>query len=210
MGRRTLALAATATLALSLVAALPAGAQADEPQTVSITLSLGNWGDETNKIFEVVDVPVGDGPELTGSESEVVFNEGEWSGAFSVDVDNVAKTVTVATVDDSQHWRTLAVVIEGEGIDTLDVVSDNLWSDVFSDSIDPFDDHWAMNLAIQASPGIAVAAWESNRPGYGAIPNPPGTGIAVFSFGEPAPPPPTPGEDTAPADVVRAAPRFTG
>ena len=187
-----------------------------EPATVSITVSMdlpsGRCGDGP-MVFSVTNVTVGVGPELTGGPSEITSNPCGWRGSVSVDVDNVAQTITVATVD-ANDFETVTVLVSGTGIDALSVVSDALWQPPAA----PGDVEMVLSRALV--PGHATIQWDSSIPAdYPGLADPPAA--SVFSFASAEPTTTTTAEVTttiaptttaAPAEVaaVAATPAFTG
>lgn len=187
------------------------------PQTVSIRveLDLPSCCDGP-RVFEVVDVPVGPGPELTAANQ--VANPSNYCGALNVDVDNVAQTVTI-TPDTSQtcsNFETAKVIVEGEGIDTLTLVSDTLWldqpeaCDMNLLPIGTQDGAVTINWATTPIGGEEWCTTDMNFDG----------GAAVFSYQQSAPTTSTTATSTtttteaptttAPAAAAVARPRFTG
>lgn len=187
------------------------------PQTVSIRveLDLPSCCDGP-RVFEVVDVPVGPGPELTVANE--VANPSNYCGALNVDVDNVAQTITITpdTNETCSNFETAKVIVEGEGINSLTLVSDTLWRD------DP--DECEMHLLpLSIQDGTVVINWATTTiDASGACTtnmNFDG-GAAVFSYQQSAPTTSTTATSTtttteaptttAPAAAVVARPRFTG
>ena len=106
-------------------------------------------------VYQVTDVPVGDGPELTGAD--LIANPSGWCGSLAVDVDNVARTITM-TPDEVCNFETATVEVVGEGIDTLTTISDELWT--------TDEEGCVMNL-VQASAtvGVATIGWTTELTG---------------------------------------------
>lgn len=221
MPTRTLGIAAVAglaALAVPITFGMPAGSAEPLPQTVSILVQLDlpyGEGSDGPIVFEVTDVPVGDGPELTGANE--VANPSEWCGSFTVDVDNVDQTITIAP-DVACDFQTASVIVEGEGIDSLDVVSDTLWL---------AEEGCTMNLEeAAAADGVADIYWEyepADPDECESVDMDP-DGAAVFSFASTTPttesttttaaPAPTtapsPTTQAPAATVTVARPAFTG
>ena len=204
-----------------------AGGQATSPlpQTVSITveLDLPEGGSDGPVVYQVTDVPVGDGPELTGAD--LIANPSGWCGSLAVDVDNVARTITM-TPDEVCNFETATVEVVGEGIDTLTTISDELWT--------TDEEGCVMNL-VQASAtvGVATIGWTTeltgptptdvgsaqgiNAPAADCSVDMAEGGASVFSYETPTTPttetpttaaPTTEAPAAAPAAVIR--PAFTG
>jgi hypothetical protein len=175
------AVAGLAAVVLPVTVGVPAGSAEPVPQTVSIRVELDlpyvGYSDGP-KVFEVTDVPVGDGPELTGADE--IADPSGWRGSLTVDIDNVDQTITIAP-EEPFDFQTASVVVEGEGIDSLDVVSDTLW--------EPYGDCEMELVEADADDGVADIFWEINDadcdPGDSVDMNP--EGAAVFSYGSATP-----------------------
>ncbi|WP_334143823.1 hypothetical protein [Rhabdothermincola sp.] len=221
MRRHTRSLGAVvgvAVLGSGLVVVAPMAYAEPLPQTVSIRveLDLPSCCDGP-RVFEVTDAPVGPGPELTAANE--VANPSNYCGALNVDVDNVAQTVTI-TPDTSQscsNFETATVTVEGEGINTLTLVSDNLWLDQ--------PETCEMNLLpFGTQDGAVTINWASTPVGSEEACSPEMNfegGAAVFSYQQSAPTTSTTTTSTtiatteaptttAPAAAAVARPRFTG
>jgi hypothetical protein len=211
MRRALLFVAVVALAAGSFVST--AGAGAPLPTTVSIRVELDlpyQEGSDGPAVFEVTDVPVGPGPELTGAD--LVDNPSNWCGSLNVDVDNVAGTITV-TPDELCDFQTAVVTVTGQGIGSIQTVSDNLWEPVDEGEEDPCNGV-TMTLATSSAEGEATIDWDS---GVDCSPWMREGGAAVFSFTQT--PPTTPStptteapttSSTASSQPAAVAPRFTG
>ena len=103
----------------------PAGALG-ETVTITVAIDLPDFCSDGPMVFQVTDVPIGAGPELTGAESEITSNPCDWGGAVSVDVDPATSQVIVATAD-SNTFQTVQVSVIAEDLGPLTLVSDGLW-----------------------------------------------------------------------------------
>lgn len=210
--RRPLALFGAATAVLApLALAAPAGAE-PLPTTVSIRVELDLPSSGSGPaVFQVTDTAVGVGPELTGDD--LTSNPSEWCGSLNVDVDNVAQTITVSP-DESCDFETATVRVTGQGIDSLNVVSDTLWETNAT---------CVPARTASASSGVANIAWSLTDPETHEPCSNDFVGVAVFSYTVVAPtttsttaPPQTTPSTAAPTTAPRAAspavvsPRFTG
>jgi hypothetical protein len=174
-------------------------------------------GAEGPVVFQVTDVPVGDGPELTGAN--LVSNPSGWEGSVTVDVSNSDHTVTIAT-EDSDVFETATVTTAGRG--TVSLVSDNLWTSERPSALTqggPVDDTTTtlaatMPLSLNSDPGTATMAWTSSEPGTSW--NLTANSAAVFAFAVTQPTmtitteAPTTTAPPAAAKAVQATPAFTG
>jgi hypothetical protein len=211
--RRALLFMAVVTLAAGSFVNT-AGAGAPLPTTVSIRVELDlpyQEGSDGPVVFEVTDAPVGAGPELTGAD--MVDNPSDWCGSLNVDVDNVAGTITV-TPDEVCDFQTALVVVTGQGIDSIQTVTNDLWETIDEGPEDECTGV-TMALATSASEGEATIDWDS---GVDCEPWMLEDGIAVFSYtqGPPTTPTTTPTTEapttssTAGTQPAAVAPRFTG
>jgi len=213
MRTRTAALAIVAAALASPVLGVPGSlAGTPLPQTVSIRVELDLSESSGPRVFEVTDVPVGDGPELTAADE--IANPQNYCGALIVDVDNVAQTITITpdTDESCSNFETASVVVEGEGIDSLDVISDNLWEN---------REICEMVLEASAADGVADIYWAQQPDDCGTVDMNFEGGAAVFSYGQtttttavpitaPATTTTAAPTTTAPAAAVVARPAFTG
>jgi hypothetical protein len=223
--KRRAILPALAMIVVPLLPAASATAAPVELTTVSITVSMdlpsSSRPSEGPIVYQVTDVPVADGPELTGAD--LVSNPSGWGGSVTVDVDADAGTVTVAT-EDSNSFETADVTISGPGLGPLTLVSDDLWvpEDVKGASVNgasAIQGQAGMPLVIGVgSDGVSTLSWSSTVAGvYWELD--PG-GAAVFSIGQVAPSTTTtttaptttaaPTTTTAGPAAVTATPAFTG
>jgi hypothetical protein len=213
------AVVAVAVLSSGLAMGTPVAHAEPLPQTVSIRveLDLPNCCDGP-RVFEVIDAPVGPGPELTAANQ--VANPSNYCGALNVDVDNVAQTVTI-TPDTSQtcsNFETATVTVKGEGIDTLTLVSDNLWLDqpeACDMNLLPISTQDGAVTINWATTPIGGAEWCTTDMNFDG-------GAAVFSYQQSAPTTSTTTTSTtitttteaptttAPPAAAVARPRFTG
>jgi hypothetical protein len=183
--------------------------------SITVSMDLKNYPESLGPIvYQVTDVPVGDGPELT--EADLVDNPSNWCGSLQVDVDNVEQTITI-TPEEACNFGIATVVVEGEGIGKLTTVTDDLWDNTTDPSC-------AMDLTeADASAGVATIEWQvpTLDPEVGCdSADMLDDGIAVFAYGEPEPTTTTTGPTAtteAPATTSRAAAaaavaaaRFTG
>ena len=219
---------------VSAASTTPAHAATGDLATVSITVSmdLPNPGGNSHGpiVYQVTDVPVTSGPELTSAN--LVSNPSEWGGSVTVDVDNATHHITVAT-ENSNTFQTATVTVTSPGLGTITLVSDNLWEPESASRVQaglaatttttaaPL-----MSLTYSSTPsctepicttdGTATIAWNSTPPDVSFRLRP--GGAAVFSF---TPPEPTTTTTTAPASTtttappaaakaVQATPAFTG
>jgi hypothetical protein len=90
-----------------------------------VSLDLPSGPSSGPTVFQVADVPVGDGPELTSADR--VSNPSGWKGSVTVSVNNSDHTITIAT-EDSELFETAAVMVTSVDLGTVSLVSDNLWS----------------------------------------------------------------------------------
>jgi hypothetical protein len=212
--KRPLAVAATAALALGAAGiaslASPAGAVGE---TVSITVSmdLPDFCTDGPMVFQVTDVTIGAGPELTGDSGEIVSNPCGWRGAVSVDVDPTTKQVTVATAN-SNTFQTTVVTVIYPGIGSVLTTSDSLWVADSCNMLTPpatavtatgFSASWSLDPAC-ATDGAAQLN---------------GEGSAVFTWTDAAPTTTTTTTTEAPttttsapaaAEAAQVTPAFTG
>ena len=214
--KRLAAFAAASSLALGAISvatlASPAGAAGE---TVSITVAMDLPFQTDNcalgpMVFQVTDVAIGAGPELTGDGSEIVSNPCGWGGSVSVDVDPSTKQVTVASVD-TNSFQTTVVTVTYPGIGSVVTTSDDLWEPAGSESC-TLD-----GPALALLPGDAgfTASWtleDSCMPdGSGYLAE---GGAAVLTWADAAPTTTTTGAPTttapAVANAAAVAPAFTG
>jgi hypothetical protein len=209
--KRRAILPALAIAVLPLLPATSATAAPLELTTVSITVSMdlpsSTRPSDGPIVFEVTDVPVGDGPELTGAN--LVSNPSDWGGSVTVDIDADAGTVTVAT-EDSNTFETADVTISGPGIGELTLISDDLWAPEAVDGVpanapSAIQGQAGMPLVIGVdSSGVNSLSWTSTVPGvfWELAPE----GAAVFSIAQAAPPSTTTTTTTAAPTTTTTAP----
>ena len=210
---------------LSAVSTAPAHAATGDLSTVSITVSMDLLGLPSSKgpiVFQVTDVPVTSGPELTGAN--LVTNPSDWGGSVTVDVDNTTHQITVAT-QDSNTFGTATVTVTSPGLGAITLVSDNLWEPEagarVQGGIAPTSSTTTtttapalMPLTFGTTGDTATIGWTSSVGGVFFRLRP--SGAAVFSFTAPAPtttttaPATTTTAPPAAAKAVQATPAFTG
>lgn len=151
MRKRPLSLLATlglgGILALTGVVATPALAASAANVDIRVELDLLYEGESIRSgpsVFEVTDVPIGDGAELT--ITNLAENPSHWCGSLKVDVDPVAKTITVSP-DFRCDFSDVRVWVSSPEFTTMTFVSDDLlWPcDRDSEEEGPgcaFDENW--------------------------------------------------------------------
>ncbi len=162
-------------------------------------------------VFQVTDVAVGAGPELTGAD--LVTNPTPWGGSLNVDVNNTDHTIRV-TPDDPDTFETATVTVTSPGLGPITLVSDNLWIAEpltltrTGNALAPAIAQVAtMPLTSGSTGGTATMSWTSSVAGTNWNMNSP-DGAAIFSFTVVAPTTTT--APLAAAMAVQAAPAFTG
>jgi len=214
-------------LALAVMPFVPAAtahAATGDLSTVSIRVSMDLPNPAGNShgpiVYQVTDVPVTSGPELT--KANLVSNPSGWGGSVTVDVDNTTHHITVAT-EDSNTFQTATVTVTSPGLGAITLVSDNLWEPESGSRVQGGLDATTTTTAAPLMPltysttgDTATIAWTSTPPDVSFRLRP--SGAAVFSF---TPPEPTTTTTTAPASTtttappaaakaVQATPAFTG
>ena len=134
MRKRSLAAIAALSLGGSFVIGgfIAAPALAADAGNVDIRVELDYLGDEGSPsdgpaVFEVTNVTIGAGPELTGAN--LTENPSGWCGSVIVDVDPDAKTITVSP-DDDCNFTDVKLVITSPEFGAVTLVSDELlWPD---------------------------------------------------------------------------------
>lgn len=226
---KRLALLPALALAMAIVpfaSALPAHAAAGDLTTVSITVSMDlptAVGGHGPVVFQVTNVAVGAGPELTGAD--LVSNPTPCDGSLNVDVNNTDHTITV-TPDDPNTFETATVTVTSPGLGPITLVSDNLWiaepptlTKTGNASSPAIAQVATMPLTSGSAGDTATMSWTSSVAGINWEMNDP-DGAAIFSFTVVAPTTttttttttaaPTTTAPPAAAKAVQAAPAFTG
>jgi len=207
---------------VSAASTTPAHAATGDLSTVSITVSMdlpNGRGSTGPLVYQVTDVPVTSGPELTSAN--LVSNPSDWSGSVTVDVDNTTHHITVAT-ENSDIFQTVTVAVTSPGLGAITLVSDNLWEPL-AGSLLPGGGLDAtttttttpplMPLTYSTTGDTATIAWTSTPPNITFRLRPGGAAVFLFT-------PPEPTTTTAPATTttappaaakaVQATPAFTG
>ena len=225
--KRLAVLSALALTIVPFVTSGPAHAASGDLSTVSITVSMDLPSSEFSKgpaVWQVQNVKVADGPELTGAD--LVSNPSDWGGSVTVDVDNASHHITVAT-EKANDFETATVTVTGAGLGTVSLVSDDLWipeqltgakqaaivddtTTTLADTTTTVSDA-TMPLVLGVAPDTAIMHWSSSVAGVFWELNK--GGAAVFSFALAAPTTTVAPTTTAPpaaAAAVQATPAFTG
>ncbi len=126
---RTAAAGGAVLLGLAgLAAAAPAYAATPGHVDIRVELDLEIGGvsiDDGPAVFEVTDVAIGAGPELTGAD--LIDNPSEWCGSVTVDVDPAARTITVAAEREC-NFSDVRVWVSSPEFTKVTFVSDDLLS----------------------------------------------------------------------------------
>lgn len=208
---------------VSAASTAPAHAATGDLATVSITVSMDLPNPPGNSkgpiVFQVTDVPVTSGPELTGAN--LVSNPSKWRGSVTVDVDNTTHHITVAT-EHVNSFQTATVTVTSPGLGAITLVSDNLWVPLSASlpqgALATTTTTTAlpmMALTYNTTADTATIAWTSTPSDVNFLLR--AGGAAVFSFTAPAPttttttaPATTTTAPAAAAKAVSATPAFTG
>jgi hypothetical protein len=207
---------------VSAASTTPAHAATGDLSTVSIKVSMDLPNPAGNSkgpiVYQVTDVPVTSGPELTSAN--LVSNPSKWGGSVTVDVDNTTHHITVAT-ENVNSFQTATVTVTSPELGAITLVSDNLWQtealSLVQAGLAPTTTTTApplMPLTYSTTGDTATIAWTSTPPDASFRLR--SGGAAVFSFT-----PPEPTTTTAPASTtttappaaakaVQATPAFTG
>ncbi len=134
-------------------------------------------------VFQVTDVPVGAGPEL--SSADLVSNPSLWNGSLFVDLDNATHTITISPDEKGWDFATAKITITSPGLGVITLVSDDLWLDeTFVDDND-ITQTAEMVLDYNTSGDTASINWATSVDDISPSMNPPGA--AVFEWQVDAP-----------------------
>lgn len=178
------ALPAITALVVPMFTAVSAQAASGDLSTVSITVELDMVSETSGPaVFQVTDVPVGAGPELSGAD--LVSNPSDWNGSLFVDLDNATHTITISPDEKGWDFETARITITSPGLGVITLVSDDLWLDEPFTDDDGVEHITEMVLDYHSSGDTASINWATSTENVSLFMN--DEGAAVFEWKVEAP-----------------------